>query len=71
MTNESRRLVVLLGNLSSRAKDAAALAAIPQTKAKLTAVAVAATKAMLDNAKQVSARPNAAGTSQWGQSKVL
>lgn len=66
MTNESRRLVVLLSNLSSQAKDAAALAAIPHTKAKLTAAAAAATKAMLDNANRTTARPNTVGRKPTG-----
>lgn len=54
MNEESRRLSVLLANLSAKAKDQAILAAAPQTKASLDALKSAALIAQLADAKKAA-----------------
>jgi len=51
-----RQLIVTLGNLGPRARDAAALAAIPETQQKLDAAKSAALSAALDDAKAKAAQ---------------
>lgn len=53
----TRRLVVDLQNLATRARDAAILADVPQLKAALESARTAALIARLDDAKKAGAKP--------------